>query len=185
MDDRHLTLSEVAGLMGVSERTVRRWIKSGKLRAYKPGRDYRIPEGAFRAFVAESEISPKARRSSLEPSLFNGYEDEHREDTEIYWLTFVNGFVNRWEDKARTGNFDLGRLKEFEDVVDGLLETLPPWSEYHEDVRINATVWRLFDLLPEVSKAAEAKFEADELKSIRERQAARTAALENITRRGA
>jgi excisionase family DNA binding protein len=79
MEDRQLSLSEVAGLMGVSERTVRRWIKSGKLRAYKPGRDYRIPESAFREFVEESQISPKAHgRSSLEPSLFNGLEEERR-----------------------------------------------------------------------------------------------------------
>ena len=80
MEGQHLSLSEVAGLMGVSERTVRRWIKSGKLRAYKPGRDYRIPESAVRAFVDDSEISPKAfRRSSLEPTLFNGLEGERRE----------------------------------------------------------------------------------------------------------
>jgi excisionase family DNA binding protein len=59
MEDWHLSLSEVAGAMGVSERTVRRWIKSGKLRAYKPGRDYRIPESAVRSLIEESEISPR------------------------------------------------------------------------------------------------------------------------------
>jgi excisionase family DNA binding protein len=79
MEDRHLSLSEVAGAMGVSERTVRRWIKSGKLRAYKPGRDYRIPESAIRTFMEESEIAPKEqRRSSLEPSLLNGLEEKRR-----------------------------------------------------------------------------------------------------------
>jgi excisionase family DNA binding protein len=79
MEERQLSLSEVAGLMGVSERTVRRWIKSGKLRAYKPGRDYRIPESAFQEFVAESEISPKERgRSLLEPSLNDVLEEERR-----------------------------------------------------------------------------------------------------------
>jgi excisionase family DNA binding protein len=79
MEDRQLSLSEVAGLMGVSERTVRRWIKSGMLRAFKPGRDYRIPESAVRDLVKRSEISPKAgRRSSLEPMLFNGLEEERR-----------------------------------------------------------------------------------------------------------
>src|SRR5918992_381967 len=72
MEDRHLALSEVAGSLGVSERTVRRWIKSGKLRAYKPGRDYRIPEGAFRAFVEESEISPKGGAPLSQGTLFNG-----------------------------------------------------------------------------------------------------------------
>jgi|SRR5215217_5561363 len=60
MEDRNLSLSAVAGTLGVSERTVRRWIQSGKLKAYKPGRDYRIPESALRQLVEESEIaSPK------------------------------------------------------------------------------------------------------------------------------
>jgi|SRR5215218_10895695 len=72
MEDRHLSLSEVAGSLGVSERTVRRWIKSGKLRAYRPGRDYRIPENAFRAFVEESEISPKVGAPLSQGTLFNG-----------------------------------------------------------------------------------------------------------------
>jgi excisionase family DNA binding protein len=186
MEDRHLSLSEVAGLMGVSERTVRRWIKSGKLTAYKPGRDYRIPESSVREFVEDSEISPKGlRRSSLEPSLFNGLEDERREVIGTTWLAFVSRFVNRWDEKARTGNFDLGQLKEFVGVVDGLFETLPPWDEYGEDPQINATVWRLVDLLPQVSTAAEAKFKSADLKPIREKQAAQEAAFENITRRGA
>ncbi len=66
--------------MGISERTARRWIKSGKLRAYKPGRDYWIPESALRELVEESEVHPKAeRRSSLEPSFNDVLEDERRE----------------------------------------------------------------------------------------------------------
>lgn len=61
MEDRNLSLSAVAGSLGVSERTVRRWIKSGKLKAYKPGRDYRIPESALRELVEESEVYPKTQ----------------------------------------------------------------------------------------------------------------------------
>lgn len=60
MEEQHLSLSDVARVMGVSERTVRRWIQAGKLRAYKPGRDYRISETALREFIEESEVSPKA-----------------------------------------------------------------------------------------------------------------------------
>ena len=78
MEERQLSLSEVAGLMGVSERTVRRWIKSGKLRAYKPGRDYRIPESAFQKFVAESEISPKVPASSSQQPTLNGELEAER-----------------------------------------------------------------------------------------------------------
>ncbi len=92
MEDRTLSLSEVAGLMGVSERTIRRWIKAGKLRAYKPGRDYRIPESALRQFVEESEISPKGlSRSPFEPPLFNGLEEERRTK-----LTEVENFIHEY-----------------------------------------------------------------------------------------
>src|SRR5215208_8322813 len=76
--ENHLSLAEAAERMGISERTARRWIKSGKLRAYKPGRDYRIPESALRALVKESEISPKAPASLSQRSLFNGLEEERR-----------------------------------------------------------------------------------------------------------
>jgi excisionase family DNA binding protein len=111
MEDRHLALSEVAGLMGVSERTIRRWIKSGKLRAYKPGRDYRIPENAVRELVEDSEISPKAgRRSSLEPSLFNGLEDERRLRYLRGWRAFVRRLAHRWEEEPPKTSAELSPL---------------------------------------------------------------------------
>lgn len=72
MEDRHLSLSEVAGSMGVSERTVRRWIKAGRLKAYKPGRDYRIPESALQKFMEESEIFPKALAPITPPEEASG-----------------------------------------------------------------------------------------------------------------
>ena len=61
MEERHVPLSTVAGRLGVSERTVRRWIQAGKLKATRPGRDYRIPESAVKALVEEGEVTPKAQ----------------------------------------------------------------------------------------------------------------------------
>lgn len=108
MEDRNLSLSAVAGLLGVSERTVRRWIQSGKLKAYKPGRDYRIPESALRELVEESEVSPKAQsRSSLEPSLLNGLEEERRETLSNLlgsWRGEHEEAVARWS-RARERGF--------------------------------------------------------------------------------
>jgi excisionase family DNA binding protein len=103
MEDRNLSLSAVAGTLGVSERTIRRWIQSGKLRAYKPGRDYRIPESAVRELVEESEISPKALSSSPEPSLFNGLGDERR-----YKL----------EEAKRAAHYILGRAEWYEQELE-------------------------------------------------------------------
>ncbi len=186
--DAGLTISELAKRAGVSRDTVSNAERGQhSLQAPTLNKLARALGRTPSDLLAEEErLTPKARRrSSLEPSLLNGLEEERREATNDSWLEFVNGFVDRWEEKARVGNFDLGGLKEFEDVVDGLLETLPPWDEYGDDPQINAAVWRLFDLLPEVSTAAEAKFSAAEIKPIREKQAAQTAALENITRRSA
>lgn len=60
MEKQYLSLTEAAAALDISERTAYRWIKSGKLRAYKPGRDYRIPESAVIETVEESEVHPKA-----------------------------------------------------------------------------------------------------------------------------
>ncbi len=84
MEERHVPLSTVAGRLGVSERTVRRWIKAGKLRAYRPGRDFRIPESAVKEFVEESEIAPKAEASPLQDPLFNGVSEQERRALETF-----------------------------------------------------------------------------------------------------
>src|SRR5215218_1214300 len=93
MEDRHFSLSEVAIGLRVSERTVRRWIKDGKLKAYKPGRDYRIPESAVRALVEESEAAPKAEAP---PSLFNNLE-ERRTPTLRPQIELVSSLADEWE----------------------------------------------------------------------------------------
>ena len=57
MTDRYLTIPEVAELLKVHPRTVRRWIKAGKLKATAlPGRgsvgvEYRISEADLQAFL--------------------------------------------------------------------------------------------------------------------------------------
>ena len=49
---RFFTVAEVAEIVGVSVRTVRRWIKSGELVAHHIGAVVRIAEGDLRAFIA-------------------------------------------------------------------------------------------------------------------------------------
>jgi excisionase family DNA binding protein len=134
MEERYLSLSEAADALDISERTAYRWIKSGKLRAYKPGRDYRIPESAIKEAIEMSEISPKAlRRSSLEPSLFNGLEDERREDRRAVGAREAIEFARRftrlyenlnairdcmdeyreaWEARLADGDFDKATIEE-------------------------------------------------------------------------
>jgi excisionase family DNA binding protein len=105
--EEHLSLAEAAERMGISERTARRWIKSGKLRAYKPGRDYWIPESALTELVEESKVHPKASASS-QPS-FNGLLEERRIAINYdACRTALESFCDHWQ-PALSGKRRLGR----------------------------------------------------------------------------
>jgi excisionase family DNA binding protein len=49
---RFFTIKQIAAQLGVSERTVSRWIASRELKSHKFGAAVRISEDDFRAFVA-------------------------------------------------------------------------------------------------------------------------------------
>ncbi len=83
MEERHLSLSEAADTLNISERTAYRWIKSGKLRAYKPGRDYWIPESAIKEVVKESVVRPKGAAPPEQQSFNHLLEEERRETPAI------------------------------------------------------------------------------------------------------
>ncbi len=51
---RFFAVSDVAELLKVSTKTVRRWINDGKLHGHSFGRQYRIAEEDFRLFLATS-----------------------------------------------------------------------------------------------------------------------------------
>ncbi len=46
-----MTVTEVAEQLQVAENTVRRWIREGKLEAFKVGRGYRVTKEQFNAFL--------------------------------------------------------------------------------------------------------------------------------------
>lgn len=51
MKEKLLTINEITAILKVSKLTVYRYIKSGKLPAYKMGRDYRIKEEEFKKYL--------------------------------------------------------------------------------------------------------------------------------------
>jgi excisionase family DNA binding protein len=61
-----LTSAEAGRRLGVTDRTVKRWVEAGKLRGFRPGKAYQIPESAVEDLLAESEVHPKAPRSVKE-----------------------------------------------------------------------------------------------------------------------
>lgn len=46
------TIKDVAIVFRVSEKTIRRWIENGELRAHRLGRQWRIADDDLRAFCA-------------------------------------------------------------------------------------------------------------------------------------
>jgi excisionase family DNA binding protein len=72
----------IADELGVDVQTVRRWIQSGKLKAFKPGKEYRIREADLEEFLAAREVRPKAVASPSQRSLFNGEERRYRLTTQ-------------------------------------------------------------------------------------------------------
>jgi excisionase family DNA binding protein len=101
-----LSLSEAAERLGVSIYTVRRWIKDGKLRAFRPGKEYRVQEADLEEFLAAREVRPKEVTSPSQRSLFNGLEEERREALEILFDNLrihITGAADRWIHAAETG----------------------------------------------------------------------------------
>jgi excisionase family DNA binding protein len=59
VDERYLTLPELAERLQVSRRTVYRWIKDGSLSAYQFGREYRITESDLKDFLGRRRTRPE------------------------------------------------------------------------------------------------------------------------------
>ena len=59
VDERYLTLREVAEKLKVSRRTVYRWIKDGDLNAYKFANEYRITERDLKDFLERRRTRPE------------------------------------------------------------------------------------------------------------------------------
>lgn len=65
-----MTDHDVAGaarLLGVTERTIRRWLREGRLAAYKVGGRVRIPESAVREAAAPYGPGPEREATSGDP----------------------------------------------------------------------------------------------------------------------
>lgn len=62
-----LRTSDVAQLFGVCRTTVRRWVRSGKVKAFKVGREFRIPIPELEKLLAEfDEPVKRALQERLE-----------------------------------------------------------------------------------------------------------------------
>jgi excisionase family DNA binding protein len=103
----------IAEELGVDVQTVRRWIQSGKLRGFKPGKEYRVREADLEEFLAAREVRPKGTAPSpLEPSLLNGLEEDRRLRYLRPWRAFVHGLAHRWEEDPPKTSKEIAPLYE-------------------------------------------------------------------------
>jgi excisionase family DNA binding protein len=65
-EEERITLQEAADELGISEVTARRWVKSGKLKAFQPGRRYLIPRSAVERLLRPAEGPPSLDASDEE-----------------------------------------------------------------------------------------------------------------------
>ena len=135
--ERFYTIPEVARTLRVSDQSVRRWIKAGKLRATKPGKEYRIGHTNLEAFLRAREPHPKAGGpSSREPTLFNNLAEERRATAE------------QWAEAAERAGVQ-GETLTWQARGGGILQELPrPFQEY------------MFDTLQEVERGEKSAEEA-------------------------
>ncbi|MFD8275622.1 excisionase family DNA-binding protein [Streptomyces flaveolus] len=61
MNDRYLSVAEVAEIFGTTVRFPRRLIEERRITYVKVGRHVRIPESAVREFIAAHTVAPRKR----------------------------------------------------------------------------------------------------------------------------
>uniref|UniRef100_A0AAU3HYR9 Excisionase family DNA-binding protein n=1 Tax=Streptomyces sp. NBC_01393 TaxID=2903851 RepID=A0AAU3HYR9_9ACTN len=65
MDERYLSVEQVAEVLGTTVRFPRRLIEERRITYVKVGRHVRIPESAVREFIAANTVRPRRRGSAL------------------------------------------------------------------------------------------------------------------------
>jgi len=174
----HLSLAEAAERMGISERTARRWIKSGKLRASKPGRDYWIPESALTELVEESEVSPKVGRSSPEPSFNDVLNDERLSHYQRSWRDFITRLATRISSEADAKGYEPAWILEISEIPRDLTRVLfdngviGNRGTYSTETEWRQS-WEIVDALDELNQAVEQAWraqmrESEQLEQLRE-----------------
>jgi excisionase family DNA binding protein len=175
--EEFLSPEEVGERLGVSVYTVRRWIKTGRLRAFRPGKEYRIQESDLEEFLRAREVRPKApRRSPFEPSLLNGLEEERR----TRFADAITVAADRWGEALSSADMQdrerFGLIKAALDLSNAISQRAEkedwdalPNQERHEIV---ATMEKLREAvergLEHLQESAEARTQDDQAKQLRE-----------------
>jgi excisionase family DNA binding protein len=194
----YMKLAEVAQRLGVSEKTARRYVKSGELPSVFVGNAYRISEEDLAEYLQHARVRPGdsnpkgLSRSSLEPSLFNGALEDERLVYGLPWMSYLRDLSRRWEKMAAEGTFDIGSFGEFSDNLDNLIAAyevlkrglkdhgVEPISDPTAEL-LNRELLKALDVSETVAKAAARMSQDSELATrARERQARQRSALQGL-----
>ena len=110
--EKYLPHSQAAHALVISERTAHRWIKSGKLRSYKPGRDHKIPESAIIEAIEAGEVRPKAKAppSPEQPNFNRLLEEERRRADREKLIEALPGWIRAAvEDEEFVQRFEVAK----------------------------------------------------------------------------
>jgi excisionase family DNA binding protein len=136
-----LKLPEVARRLGVSEKTARRYVKSGALPSMFVGGAYRVSEEDLKGFLQGAKVTPsggppKAPASS-QPSFFNGLLEEERRSRYLNaWRAFVWKLKQRWEEEPPQTS------REIAVVLDTMQALIDEGAFEQPQEQITASDWR-------------------------------------------
>jgi excisionase family DNA binding protein len=176
MEERRYSLREAQEILGISERTIHRWIKSGKLKSYKPGRDHQIPVSAIRKVLEESEVYPKVQSRlwpEEEPEPHLGLSWEAARSHARMGATMAAVWGPELDDRVEAGDLEwmmrVGTIvTDYGVVLNELLQNVTlPDKETTEEVAfmamdLNAFFARVQEALPRVKEARDTEVRAKE-----------------------
>lgn len=112
--ERFFSLQDVGDELGVSDQTVRRWVKAGELPAYKPGKEYRIKSGDLDEFLKTREVAPKAPAPLSPPPAEERRTLEGRRllSTLHPFVTVLERDASRWSKAAESGGVSFAMIEE-------------------------------------------------------------------------
>ncbi len=131
----HLSLREASDALGISEVSARRWIKSGKLKAYQPGRKYLVPVSAVEELL---EITKPPKAPAPLPLEFGeqhgaseqpeddglGAKEWERRRSKITGLTLEATELRKiWAKELQGGGLAEHRAMEISFAITGVLES--------------------------------------------------------------
>lgn len=171
--ERYLSLQEVGDELGVSDQTIRRWVKAGVLAAYKPGKEYRIKGSDLEEFLKTREVSPKVQ--SPLPEFGDGQRLSR-------FAEAIGAAAERWgeavsspdmDDTKRFGLIDAAR--ELSDVIGERVDN-EDWEAIpnQERLEIVTTMEKLLEVVKlgliyvHIGKSPEAWVQEEEVKERRE-----------------